>query len=217
MLIALCVISLVAIFVTPAMAETATYESNASVNGVDVFYGSFWRAQTFQPAQTHTITSVQLPLINRGNTSGNVIVSIRVADANGVPSGADLASGSIPVSSIASAWSPAKWYTFDLGAGCLVEQGKAYAIVWRAPSASSMFYWMNMSGSYSKGQVMASNSGNVWTNLSIWDAGFRESGDTSTPPPPRSGDWGFGGSIPTNEGLFDVLGRRFVLGVRLER
>ena len=36
-------------------------------------------------------------------------------------------------------------------------------------------------------------------------------------PPPRSGDWGFGGSIPTNEGLFDVLGRRYVAGVRFER
>jgi outer membrane receptor protein involved in Fe transport len=35
--------------------------------------------------------------------------------------------------------------------------------------------------------------------------------------PPRSGDWGFGGSIPTNEGLFDVLGRRFTAGVRLDR
>ncbi len=34
--------------------------------------------------------------------------------------------------------------------------------------------------------------------------------------PPRSGDWGFGGSIPTNEGLFDVLGRRVVAGVRFE-
>jgi outer membrane receptor protein involved in Fe transport len=35
--------------------------------------------------------------------------------------------------------------------------------------------------------------------------------------PPRSGDWGFGGSIPTNEGLFDVLGRRYIAGLRLER
>src|SRR5690606_24934559 len=35
--------------------------------------------------------------------------------------------------------------------------------------------------------------------------------------PPIAPDWGFGGSIPTNEGLFDVLGRRFVLGVRFER
>lgn len=35
--------------------------------------------------------------------------------------------------------------------------------------------------------------------------------------PPIAPDWGFGGSIPTNEGLFDVLGRRFVFGVRYER
>lgn len=34
--------------------------------------------------------------------------------------------------------------------------------------------------------------------------------------PPIAPDWGFGGSIPTNEGLFDVLGRRFVLGLRYE-
>lgn len=35
--------------------------------------------------------------------------------------------------------------------------------------------------------------------------------------PPRAGDWGFLGSIPTNESLFDVLGRRFVLGLQLQR
>ena len=34
--------------------------------------------------------------------------------------------------------------------------------------------------------------------------------------PPRAPDWGFVGSIPTNEGLFDALGRRFVFGVRYE-
>jgi hypothetical protein len=34
--------------------------------------------------------------------------------------------------------------------------------------------------------------------------------------PPAVGDWGFGGSIPTNESLFDPLGRRYSLGIRLE-
>jgi outer membrane receptor protein involved in Fe transport len=34
--------------------------------------------------------------------------------------------------------------------------------------------------------------------------------------PPIASDWGFGGSMPTNEGLFDVLGRRFTAGLRLE-
>ena len=36
-------------------------------------------------------------------------------------------------------------------------------------------------------------------------------------PPPESGDWGFGGTLPTNEGLFDAVGRRFVMGIRIER
>jgi outer membrane receptor protein involved in Fe transport len=35
--------------------------------------------------------------------------------------------------------------------------------------------------------------------------------------PPIAPDWGFAGSLPTNEGLFDVLGRRYVLGLRFER
>jgi outer membrane receptor protein involved in Fe transport len=35
--------------------------------------------------------------------------------------------------------------------------------------------------------------------------------------PPLAADWGFVGSIPTNEGLFDVIGRRYTLGVRLRR
>ncbi|MET0280189.1 MAG: TonB-dependent receptor [Steroidobacteraceae bacterium] len=35
--------------------------------------------------------------------------------------------------------------------------------------------------------------------------------------PPIAPDWGFAGSLPTNEGLFDVLGRRYVVGLRFER
>ena len=35
--------------------------------------------------------------------------------------------------------------------------------------------------------------------------------------PPLAPDWGFFGSFHTNEGLFDVLGRRYTLGVRLRR
>lgn len=186
-LIALCVISMLATFVLPAIAETtATYENNTTINGIDVFYGAYWRAQTFQPAQTHTITSIQLALLNRGNTSGQVVVSIRATDANGMPTGADLATGSTQVSSITTSWSPAAWYTFDLGAGCVVEQGKTYAIIWRAPSATSMFYWMNMSSIYAKGRVMSSTGGTSWSNLSVWDAGFRESGVTGTQPPPTT-------------------------------
>jgi hypothetical protein len=186
-LIVVCTISLLAAFVAPAIAAATTFENSTTVNGIDVFYGTYWRAQTFQPSQTHTITSVQLPLLNRGNTSGDVTVSIRATDANGAPAGPDLAAGSIQINTITTAWIPTAWYTFNLGSGCVVEQGKTYAIVWRAPSATTtMYYWMNMSGNYAKGQVMASTGGTSWSNLSTWDAGFRESGESGTQPPPAT-------------------------------
>jgi iron complex outermembrane recepter protein len=35
--------------------------------------------------------------------------------------------------------------------------------------------------------------------------------------PPLAPDWGFVGSVHTNEGLFDVLGRRYTVGLRLRR
>jgi outer membrane receptor protein involved in Fe transport len=35
--------------------------------------------------------------------------------------------------------------------------------------------------------------------------------------PPRAPDWTFIGSAPTNESLFDVLGRRYVIGFTYER
>jgi outer membrane receptor protein involved in Fe transport len=68
-------------------------------------------------------------------------------------------------------------------------------------------------------------SGAAYTNLRLsWQHG-RNSGLTLflnvnnlfDRDPPRVADWGFGGSMPTNESLFDVLGRRFVLGFQLER
>ncbi len=187
-LITLCVVTVLATFVLPAIADTSTlYENNTSINGIDLFYGSYWRAQTFQPAQTHTITSVQLPLLNRGNTSGQVIVSIRATDANGVPTGPDLATGSIQITSITTAWTPAVWYSISLGAGCVVQQGTTYAIVWRAPSATTtMYYWVNTSGSYAKGRLLASTGGTTWSNLSVWDAGFREYGVSTTTTPPTT-------------------------------
>jgi hypothetical protein len=165
-------------------ASPTEYEVNRSVNANDIFYGSYWRAQTFTPSQTHTVTSVQLPLLKVGNPTGDVIVSIRATNSLGQPTGGDLATGKIATSSIVASWSPARWYTFDLGAGYQLEQGKMYAIVWRAPNATAstpMYYWVNLSGSYSKGRVMAGTNGASWMNLSVWDGAFVESGTTVAP------------------------------------
>ncbi len=85
-------------------------------------------------------------------------------------------------------------------------------------------------GSYSAtnkpGDIDDNNvSGAAYTNLRMsWQAS-RKTGvsvyfnvtNLFDKDPPRVPNWGFGGSMATNESLFDVLGRRFVLGMQLER
>lgn len=63
-------------------------------NYVTVFGGTLWMAQTFTATSTHTITSVRLKLYREG-TPGDITLSIRATDSNGLPSGPDLASGSL--------------------------------------------------------------------------------------------------------------------------
>lgn len=68
-------------------------------------------------------------------------------------------------------------------------------------------------------------SGAAYTTLrASWDfrrwrglTAYAHVGNLFDRNPPRAADWGFVGSLPTNESLFDVLGRRFVLGVSWER
>ena len=159
------------------------YENYTSANAIDILYGVNWRAQTFTPQTTHTLTKMRLPLLKQGNPGGNVIVSIRATDANGRPTGNDLASGSVPCASIDQTWSNI-WYDFDLGTGCQVQAGVKYAIIFNAPGADEsnpLYYWFNTSDGYSGGWVMASeDSGTAWIdlNLQAWDADFEEWGSS---------------------------------------
>jgi hypothetical protein len=208
-MVLLCVITILTAFVVPVVAATATvYESNTIMNGNDIFNGSYWRAQTFTPSQTHTVTSVQMPFINRGTSAGDITVSIRATNASGMPTGSDLATGTIPVARLTKAWTPAVWYTFDMGTGCTVEAGKSYAIIWRAEAASSVYYWMNISNSYAGGRVMYSTGGNSWANLGVWDAAFRVYGESGTTPPPTTPP----GTVAPYENMTSINGNWDVFG-----
>ena len=190
LLVVLSILMMCSTVALPAMADSASvmeYESNVQANGNDIFYGPYGRAQTFTPGETHTVTTVSLPLIKTGNPAGNVEVSIKATDSAGRPAGNDLAAGSMAASSVTSSWSPAQWYAIDLGEGCLVEAGKTYAMVWRAPratSSSAMYYWVNLGGSYSGGQLMGGDGGSGWITLGSWDGAFRESGYAQVNPAP---------------------------------
>jgi hypothetical protein len=168
---------------TATPSGPAKYESNESANSQDVFYGSSWKAQTFTPQVTHTVTLIKLPLLRVGTPPGNVVVSIRNVDASGYPTGADLASGSITCSSVITNWSPMTWYDVSLGNGCLLQAGKTYAIIFRAPDAISTnrpFYWINDAGTYGRGRCLFSwNSGSTWLDVAspnTWDVAFQEWG-----------------------------------------
>jgi hypothetical protein len=108
-------------------------------------------------------------------------VSIR-ATSGGLPTGGDLASGSIAASSLISTWSPATWYDFDLGDGCFLQANTKYAIVVRLPNGTStntLYNWCNTAGTYAGGNVVfSSNSGSSWSvsAYSSWDMLFEEWG-----------------------------------------
>jgi hypothetical protein len=127
---------------------TVVYEHHGFGLSADDFYGDLWKSQTFVPATTHAVTSVRLKLHRTGAPAGEVIVSIQATDASGLPTGSDLASGSVPCSAITSLF---EWYEVSLGAGCDVQAGTRYAIVWRAPSADTsnlLWYLVDIPGTY---------------------------------------------------------------------
>jgi outer membrane receptor protein involved in Fe transport len=61
--------------------------------------------------------------------------------------------------------------------------------------------------------LRASRDSRRWPGLQV----YAQASNLFDHAPPRAVDWGFVGSLPTNESLFDVLGRRYVLGISWER
>ena len=106
---------------------------------------------------SHTATNVRLLLQKVGNPAGRVVVSIRATDAGGLPTGKDLATGTISTAAISAA--VPGWYEFDLGAGAALTAGTRYAICMQAPEASSsgsvntIYYGVDTSNPYPIGTI----------------------------------------------------------------
>lgn len=128
------------------------YESNTSSNNYDNFGGDTLKAQSFIPSVNHTVTNIQLMLEKQGAPTGNVTVTIRNTDANGLPIGSPLATGQIPCDNITL--TPA-WYQFDLGAGVALNTGTRYAICMQASSAvgTPILYAVSTANPYPNGTV----------------------------------------------------------------
>jgi len=133
-------------------------DGNASIGG-DL---AWWEGQTFTPAVAHIITSVKLYLHrDDGVFPGIVTVSIR-ATAAGLPTGADLCSGTYDADTL-TPFTPT-WCEFTFGAGTNLLAGTKYAIVIRVSAATDQVKSRVTSpGTYADGSsVYSGDSGATW-------------------------------------------------------
>jgi uncharacterized repeat protein (TIGR01451 family) len=145
-------------------------QQNTSVtaNGFGVTATS-WAGQTFTAAISGQLTRVDIDLFCSGctGTTPNLTVSIRATTgATPVPTGADLATATIPGFSSGAGG----FFTATFATPLTVTAGTRYAIVFRAtanPSAGTYAYVCSCTANtnpYTNGQrVTSANSGTTWT------------------------------------------------------
>lgn len=156
---------------------------------------NIWEGQTFTASNTYTITSVKLKQYKAGNGGGTFTASIRATSA-GLPTGADLCSGTLSAATWTST-TGGDWQEITLGAGALITSGVQYAICVRmsAPDGTNYMNWRldGSSPTYSGGQrVYSSNSGSTWGSTSTQDCMFENWGNLA---PSSSGGLFFGMGI----------------------
>ncbi len=153
--------------------------AGADTGSADV-WGANWFAQTFTPAVSHHISSVELRGREFGACPDYAVLSIR-ATSGGVPTGEDLALGTV----LASTWGGAGWEAaIELDTPLHVTAGTVYAIVFRVPGAvgaANELRWTEDNGNpYAGGTSVTSNdSGATWTAVAGTDYDFRENGSTA--------------------------------------
>jgi uncharacterized repeat protein (TIGR01451 family) len=134
------------------------------------FTSTVWAGQTFTAGVSGQLTRVDLDLFCSGctGTTPNITVSIRATTgAPAVPTGADLASGTITGFNSGAGG----YFSATLGAPVALTAGTQYAVIVRAvsnPSAGTYAYVCSCtspnSNPYANGQrVTSANSGATWT------------------------------------------------------
>lgn len=155
------------------------YESYATSDGYSgAFYGADWHGQTFTPAIAHTITSIKCRIFRDG-TPGTVTGHIR-ATSGGVPTGADVASGTTDGNTLPTA-TPGELREITLGAGTALSAGVQYALFLSCVgSAGNALRWVDKETSpdYAGGSwIYSSNSGSSFTADATIDLLFEDWGN----------------------------------------
>lgn len=132
-------------------------------DNAEVVYGTDWTAQTFTAGSGYPASGASFRAYRVGNP-GLVTISLR-AVAAGLPSGADLASGSKTGNDFTT-WTGGDWYDIAFTANYTLVSGTTYAIVVRAVAGDANNYIALRfldTGGYDGGQKCDSaNSGVAW-------------------------------------------------------
>lgn len=124
-------------------------------------YDVNWRAMTFVAGASYDISAIKLELLRKGSGGGDLEVAIR-ATSGGVPTGADLTSGSILANSVVvDSWG---WHGINVTEYGLTE-GVRYAIIVRTTSgdgANNIRWGYNNGGAYDGQLCASSDSGATW-------------------------------------------------------
>jgi Carboxypeptidase regulatory-like domain/IPT/TIG domain/Dockerin type I domain len=161
--------------VTLSNAPVIDQQNTAGTNTGTGFGTPNWTGQTFIPAVTGLLARVDFPLFCNGctGTTPNLTLSVRATSA-GLPTGADLASVTIPGFSNGSATTN---LTAIFGSPATLTSGTQYALILRPAANPSVggYFWIRSSPStYANGsRVTSADSGATWTADTTRDFNFK--------------------------------------------
>jgi hypothetical protein len=158
------------------LVNPATLDQQNTTVGATTFsfFSAFWAGQTFQPTTSGQLTRVDLYLYCQicTGTTPDILVSIR-ATSGGLPTGADLATATIPGFSS----STSSFYSANFAAPPTLTAGTQYAVVFRVvsnPSAGLYSYYPSSTNVYANGErVTSSDGGSTWAASATRDLGFK--------------------------------------------
>jgi hypothetical protein len=162
--------------VTLLNAPTVDQQNTAGTTTGTSFGTPNWTGQTFIPAVTGTLAKadVQLFCNGCGATPPNLTLSVRNT-TGGLPTGADLATATIPGSVFSSGASVT--FTASFGSPATLTAGTQYALILRpvaVPSGAGYFWIRSSPSTYANGQrVLSANSGGTWSGDSTRDYNFK--------------------------------------------
>jgi len=163
----------------PVAADTAYESYTTGDDSAAQVYGINWYGQTFTiTPQSHSIVDIRF-LAYRVGTPSTVTVSIRGVGDDGMPTGSDLAAGTIDGDGLTTD-TDGSWYGVTLTETSL-EYDETYAIVVRAEAGDNSNYIAireDSSGTYAGGQAITSSSGGItWSADTGKDIMFQVTGN----------------------------------------